>query len=444
MSDSTRDILSQLANGRIPGSIPGDLECAEELECLAEYFAAIQHFTVALGNGDLTASLKGYGGPVAGGLKTLQASLRHLTWQTRQIAAGDFSQHVDFMGDFATSFNTMVANLATMRVEMNLMNARLREELVRQRKLAEELREEQERFRQITEKVNAVIWTMDLSTLRFTYVSPYVSTLRGLSVEEALAETLEEALTPESLVRFNSRVTHNTASYLATGDASVFSDLVEVEQVCRDGRKIQVEMVMSAISDSEGNLRQLVGISRDITERKAEEQQLIYRSCHDSLTGLYNRSFFDTEFERVTHGRIFPVSFIVADLDGLKEINDSLGHAMGDRFIRGAATVLRMAFREDDIIARTGGDEFVALLPGMAAREAAIMLARIRSCEQSYNNAPDGPVVSMSLGTATALRSGDMARTLADADARMYAEKAERKRLWESHPCRKWSWPVPW
>lgn len=427
MIDVTRGILEQLASGRLPEAIPSDAACAEELMRLAEYLAAVQRFTVALANGDLGASLKGVGGPVSGGLKSLQASLRHLTWQTRQVAAGDFSQRVDFMGDFSTAFNAMVASLAGARAEMERMNVRLQEELVRERKMAEELREGQERFRLITRKINALIWTMDVARLRYTYVSPYITALRGLTVEEALAEPIEESLTADSLKRFREKMAHNTASFLASRDVSVFSDVIEVEQFRRDGRRILVEMVMSAITDGEGNLKEVVGISRDITARSAAQQELIYQSCHDSLTGLYNRTFFDAELERATHGRGFPLSFIVADLDGLKVVNDTLGHAMGDRLLIGAATVLRTAFRGDDVVARTGGDEFVALLPCMGAEDAALLLDRIRSCEESHNCAQGGPAVRMSLGVATALDSQDVMQALTVADSRMYADKALRK-----------------
>lgn len=428
MSDAVRVILEQLADGYVPDTISDDLAPCHELRKLVAYLSAVQCFTVALANGDLGASLKGCGGPVAGGLKSLQASLRHLTWQSRQVAAGDFSQRVDVMGDFSTAFNAMVAGLDEARREMERMNGVLREDLLRQQRMAEELREGQERFRLITERVNAVIWTMDAATLRYTYVSPFVAILRGLTVEEALAEPVEESLAPESLERFREKIARNTERFLACRDVSVFSDVIEVEQLHRDGRPILVEMVMSAIIDGEGSLKELVGISRDITERNAAQQQLIYLSCHDSLTGLYNRTFFDAELERLTHGRGFPLSVLVADLDGLKVVNDTQGHAAGDRLIKGAAAILQMAFRGDDVVARTGGDEFVALLPGMGAEGAAALMDRIRACEEMYNAAADGPAVRMSLGTATALCSGEVARALADADGRMYADKALRKR----------------
>ncbi|NVN89103.1 MAG: diguanylate cyclase [Desulfuromonadales bacterium] len=427
MIEATRKILEQLASGRVPEYIPDDAVCAQELKRLAEYFSAVQHFTIALGNGDLTASLKGFGGPVAGGLKSIQASLRHLSWQTRQVAAGDFSQKVDFMGEFAASFNAMVAGLAAAREEMECMNVRLQDDLVRQKEMAETLRNKEERFRLITEKVNAVIWTMDASTLRFTYVGPYISKLRGLTVEEALAESFEESLTPDSRLRVMDKMAQKKARYMETGDISVFFDCIEVEQICRNGQVIPIEMVISAITDNSGNLKEYLGISRDISARKAVESQLTYLSHHDSLTGLFNRAFLDIALERAVEGERFPLSIIVADLDGLKLVNDTLGHAAGDRLLKGAATVLHMAFRSDDVIARTGGDEFVVLLHGMAEDEAIKKLGRVRGCEGNFNRTQAGPPLSISLGVATALRGEDVPRMLGEADARMYAEKALRK-----------------
>jgi len=425
--DATRSILEQLARGRIPETIPGDVTCADELRRLAEYLSALQRFTIALSCGDLTASLKGFGGPVAGGLKSLQASLRHLSWQTQRVAAGDFSQRVDFMGDFAANFNTMVASLAEARAEMECMNLRLQDELVRQKEMAEILRNNEERFRLITEKVNAVIWTMDAATFRFTYVGPYITKLRGLTVEEALAETFEDSLAPASREHVIEKITQKNARFLETGDVSVFFDSIEVEQICKNGQIIPVEMVVSAITDNVGNLKEYLGISRDISARKAMEKELTYLSNHDSLTGLYNRAFLDIALAKAVEGGMFPLSTIVADLDGLKLVNDTLGHAAGDRLIKGAATVLRMAFRTDDVIARAGGDEFVVLLHCTPEDEAVKMLARVRMCEENFNRAQADTPLRISLGVATALKGEDVAHMLEEADTRMYAEKALRK-----------------
>ncbi len=424
METTTAAILAELAAGRIPrGVIPDGLPETEQLRQLITYLKGIQQFSLSLSNGDLTAPLPAAGGPVAGSLKSLHASLKHLTWQTRQIADGDFSQRVDFMGEFSEAFNRMVERLDQSRSQLEALNLRLQEDNTALRNLTEALREGEERFRHIAENVNDVIWTLDRTLDRFTYISPSIATLRGLSVEEALQEPLEQAMTPESLAAMRSAL----SGKLHEEAVSSVSEVIEVEQLCRDGRIINVEVVVSAISDADGRLKEFVGISRDISMRKKAEALLKYQSTHDAQTELYNRAFFDAELERTMQGSQFPVSVIVADLDGLKRVNDSLGHEAGDLLIKGAAEVLQMAFRGSDIVARTGGDEFIILLHGMGQDGAAASLERIRSCAQTYNAGHDGQPVSISLGAATATAAEELPLALKQADERMYADKLERK-----------------
>jgi len=217
------------------------------------------------------------------------------------------------------------------------------------------------------------------------------------------------------------------ARFLESGDPSDFFDCIEVEQICKNARIIQVEMVISAIMDNAGNLKEYLGISRDISDRKAMENELTYLSSHDSLTGLYNRVFLDANLKKVAERGNFPLSIVVADLDGLKLINDTMGHAAGDQLIKTAASVLRAAFRSDDVIARTGGDEFVALLHGVGEDEALRMLERFRVCEENFNRTHPGPPLRISLGVATARQGEEVAQTLAIADSRMYIDKSHRK-----------------
>lgn len=424
MSDSLENILAELAAGRIPrGSLSEDMPHAQQVQQLVAYLNSIQKFSIALANGDLAAPLPAVGGPVAGSMKSLHASLKHLTWQTQQIAAGDFSQRVDFLGEFSRSFNSMVERLEESRASLETMNLRLQEDNIKLRNLTEALRESEERFRHIAENVSDVIWTIDNSMEHFTYISPSIATLRGLSVAEAMEETPEQAMTPESLVAMRKILTNKRAA----SQHGYVSEVMEVEQNCRDGRHIYVEVVMSAITDSDGRVKEFVGISRDISARKKAEDRLKYQSTHDAATDLYNRAYFDEELERAINGTRFPVSIIVADLDGLKKVNDTMGHEAGDRLIAGAAEILRMAFRGGDIVARTGGDEFVMLLPEMDEKGVAASIARIRSCMQSYNSENMGPLVSISLGAATAATGGEIPLALKAADERMYADKVERK-----------------
>jgi diguanylate cyclase (GGDEF)-like protein/PAS domain S-box-containing protein len=179
--------------------------------------------------------------------------------------------------------------------------------------------------------------------------------------------------------------------------------------------------------------------------RKRGEERLKYLSIHDPLTGLYNRAYFEDELARLERGRKFPVSVLVADLDGLKNINDQLGHAAGDQALRQAGRLLQRAFRSEDGLARIGGDEFAVLLPGVGRSEAGEVMARVRDLLEEYNRANTGPLLSISLGIATCeacspvdARPGGRGSTAQPqslneamrlADERMYQDKKRRKHV---------------
>lgn len=117
----------------------------------------------------------------------------------------------------------------------------------------------------------------------------------------------------------------------------------------------------------------------DISKRKKAEDEIIYLSYHDPLTGLYNRRFFEQELKRLDVARNLPLSIILGDVNGLKLTNDIFGHAAGDEILKEAANVFRSACRADDIVARWGGDEFIVILPQTTAEDAAKIASRIRS-----------------------------------------------------------------
>ncbi|MDP4160724.1 MAG: transporter substrate-binding domain-containing protein [Bacillota bacterium] len=127
------------------------------------------------------------------------------------------------------------------------------------------------------------------------------------------------------------------------------------------------------------NTVRLIGMIQDVTDRKRTEEEIIYLSFHDQLTGLYNRRFFEEELRRLDVSRNYPLTIVMADVNGLKLINDSFGHAIGDEFLKNIAKVLRKGCRKDDIIARLGGDEFVILLPNTDAAQTEQILERINA-----------------------------------------------------------------
>ncbi len=166
------------------------------------------------------------------------------------------------------------------------------------------------------------------------------------------------------------------------------------------------------------------GVIIDITDLKNYEEQLKYLSLHDQLTGLYNRTFFETELSRLEGGREYPVSIISTDLDGLKLINDTLGHSDGDRLLKACAGILQQSFRSSDILARVGGDEFAAILPNTDNKTCESVARRIRDNIAAYNREYANLPLSLSMGVATASSRKNSLRDLfKQADDLMYRDK---------------------
>lgn len=183
----------------------------------------------------------------------------------------------------------------------------------------------------------------------------------------------------------------------------------------------------SPVFNEQGEYIASVHIARDISERVQKEEQLRHASVHDALTGIFNRAWFEAELNRIANGRVTPVSVIMADLNGLKEINDTEGHAAGDSLLRRAALILSSACREADGVARIGGDEFAVLLPGVDATKASALLKRIQKQMKEQTASTEYPSISLSLGTATTDNPQHLPDILKVADQHMYKDKKARK-----------------
>jgi diguanylate cyclase (GGDEF)-like protein len=169
----------------------------------------------------------------------------------------------------------------------------------------------------------------------------------------------------------------------------------------------------------------------DITDRKRTEEKMRYLSFHDVMTGLYNRAYFEEELKRLDSGRQYPISIIVCDLDGLKHINDTYGHNVGDMAIKAAAKILGgRTFRKENVIARTGGDEFVILLPNADLDAHPGIIERLNKSIEKHNqsNLEDGLYrpISLSFGYAVIHDGGSLEEGFKAADHAMYAIKSKK------------------
>ena len=163
-------------------------------------------------------------------------------------------------------------------------------------------------------------------------------------------------------------------------------------------------------------------VLRDITERKRAEDQVLYLSYRDKLTGMYNRRYFEEKMKKIDTQANLPISVIITDINGLKIINDAFGHETGDEFIRKAACAIRNACREEDFVARWGGDEFVVLLPKTQKSEAEKIVQRIRTLYA--NESVNSISVSVSVGWDTKTEEDDdIMNVLRSAEDALYKNK---------------------
>ncbi|MEW5742904.1 MAG: diguanylate cyclase [Myxococcota bacterium] len=196
---------------------------------------------------------------------------------------------------------------------------------------------------------------------------------------------------------------------------------VELGARRRDGTRMPVEISLSPIT-LDGQ-RFTIAVVRDMTERRRLEDHLLYLSTHDALTGLANRGAFDEVLLRLEERGPWPVGIVMVDLDGLKQVNDSQGHAAGDELLRRTARVLKSTFRAHDCVARIGGDEFAMLLAGHDVSALDSVTARLVRAVEKHNEEHGGLALSLSLGTSLARQGERLNVALGEADSRMYSMK---------------------
>lgn len=246
-------------------------------------------------------------------------------------------------------------------------------------------------------------------------VNPSAQEIIGVSIKELYQEEITDYM---QFFDSNKSIIH----FLSEGNISNQEALMHRV----DGMFWNVNLTVDDFYNDKGVYLGKVITLVNLSNVKKRENDILYLSYHDVLTGLYNRTFLEEEIKRLDTVRDLPFSIIMGDVNGLKITNDVFGHETGDELLKNIARVLKHTCREGDIIGRWGGDEFVILLPKTGNDEANQITKRIirtfEDLDESYK--VEGIVPSLSLGYGIkAFEEEDIFETLKEAEMNMYKRK---------------------
>jgi diguanylate cyclase (GGDEF)-like protein len=360
-------------------------------QCLAEYKA----FSEGLAKGDLSVTVPPPTNVLLSPMKSLHASLKHLTYQTQQIAKGDYRQRVEFMGEFSTAFNEMVTQLAE-----------------RQKKLEDEI-----------EQANKNAKALEQSSLllgKLTQILPHPILVLNRDNHEVLFMN-SSAL--EFMISDADFVAHLLKPFMQYAPGQEHTAMVQYV----NGSTTRHFSVSSHFIEWRNTSAEAFVVT-DVSVEKEEIRKLENFAYRDSFTQLYNRFYgMQTLSEWLDTDRQF--SLVMVDLDRLKFVNDTYGHNEGDQYIINTANHLH-AIDADAVVCRIGGDEFMILVPDIGFDETFARMSLI------YDNLRRDEYVrekdyeySLSFGVATVDQETQLSMSdlLSLADRRMYQNKNMRK-----------------
>lgn len=269
------------------------------------------------------------------------------------------------LDDRENVFSEDIINI--MKQMRNLLenNLLVEKQLWVERSLTRKLRESEKKYKLITENTLDIIWTIDLKE-KLTYISPAIEKHTGYTPEEYRQLSLEKMFTTESF-RVLKTYMNRVHEHVRQGKP-ICTFRKELRGVRKDGSIGYVEVALSGIYSDDGKLIELVGVSRNVTERRKLEDKILYLATHDALTGLPNirvsNDFLGTSIEKAQKNST-KIAVIFVDINGFKPVNDTYGHSVGDLLLKHVAKILKKMLPPSAIVSRIGGDEFLIIINNM-------------------------------------------------------------------------------
>lgn len=215
----------------------------------------------------------------------------------------------------------------------------------------------------------------------------------------------------------------------AWADAALHKKKVNIEYmiVKAGGERVWVNEIGRFVNGENGGRGFVTSMVVDIHARKIRELEAEYLLNHDCLSGLYNRIYYEKELKRLDMSGKLPFSIMIGDINGLKMMNDALGHGAGDQVIRDTADILKKCCRPEDMIGRVGGDEFAVLLPGADLNVTEQVFQKIRKAIDEHNKTFTNDLLKINLSVGYA--SKDLPDISVDSVAMLAEENMYKRKL---------------
>ncbi len=245
-------------------------------------------------------------------------------------------------------------------------------------------------FKDLLNQLADMVFTLDTDG-DIGYVNPACSHVTGYSEKELLQMNIFYLVDNAYQETFRNKL----VNHLAGKTFPPYEIIINAQ----NGEKITLEFNVARSKKAVSS--QLIIVARDIREKVSMRNKLRYLSEHDALSGLYNRSYFEQEIKRLELEEIVPLSIIICDVNGLKLINDTMGHAQGDRIISIMGSILLEVSMPEYVTARIGGDEFAIIMPGVDEIKAGTTKTRIQNMINQINKNDEGIYLSVAIGSFT-------------------------------------------